>query len=689
MEPRHMLRLALGLVLALAMLGGPGAPATAQQPGRGTFPRIQPTTKHPKIDSQLMGVALAFAQRGESAALDEARKRRLIVIRSKVRVVVESAGRDRSGALAAIRAAGGDVELESGNAIRALLPPSAIQRVGEDPAVRLLRLPARPVPVDLTPSDPGKLLNPCIDPGICPKPKPVDGEGVKATNADKWHAAGFTGAGQNVAVIDVGFKGYKARQATGDLPATLVTKDNCEAGMFDGPDALPHGTAVAEVVHEMAPDAALHLVCVADEVTLNMGAGFVSSLNNLIVNHSVTWPNTSRGDGTFPPADFEHGVSPEETVQQLSQLGALWVNAAGNETKAHWAGFFDDTNADGWNNFPVPFTTTNQEYIELHVPAGQEFCVHLKWDDWPASNVDYDLYVFLTSSILLASSENEQSGTQRPTETACSANLDNFTQTYWIAIQKASGSANPPKRFDLFTPKSTLQFPEAAVSVGEPATSPKAMAAGAICWKNDVLMSYSSRGTTIDARIKPDIAGPSHVSSASYGEFKSCSADSFSGGFGGTSAAAPHVAGAAALRKQASPSSTAADLQSWLEKRAIDLGVSGKDNLYGAGKLWLGEPTSDIATICCPPEKIKIKMRQSQGPDSQDVEFEAVANLCKDCTVARVQWSFGDGQTSERNPVVHHYEQPGTYRVSLAVTDNRGLTLATSETIDVRQPVRR
>ena len=59
------------------------------------------------------------------------------------------------------------------------------------------------------------------------------------------------------------------------------------------------------------------------------------------------------------------------------------------------------------------------------------------------------------------------------------------------------------------------------------------------------------------------------------------------GGFGspfpGTSAAAPHVAGIAALLKGAY--SSASDVVDALKNGAVDLGVAGDDTIYGAGRV--------------------------------------------------------------------------------------------------------
>jgi subtilisin family serine protease len=76
---------------------------------------------------------------------------------------------------------------------------------------------------------------------------------------------------------------------------------------------------------------------------------------------------------------------------------------------------------------------------------------------------------------------------------------------------------------------------------------------------------------------------PDSVSSATYGAFPTCGTS----GFAGTSAAAPHVAGAAALVKQRFPLYSPAGIQSYLLRHAADLGAAGTDNLFGAGALLL------------------------------------------------------------------------------------------------------
>jgi len=79
--------------------------------------------------------------------------------------------------------------------------------------------------------------------------------------------------------------------------------------------------------------------------------------------------------------------------------------------------------------------------------------------------------------------------------------------------------------------------------------------------------------------IKPDVSAPS--GDGMY----STSVDGGYYYFSGTSAATPHVAGTIALMLSANPSLTPYQVSQILQETAIDLGVAGKDNLYGAGRI--------------------------------------------------------------------------------------------------------
>jgi len=114
-------------------------------------------------------------------------------------------------------------------------------------------------------------------------------------------------------------------------------------------------------------------------------------------------------------------------------------------------------------------------------------------------------------------------------------------------------------------------------TVGSPGDYPVSFATGATDI-SDVIASFSSRGPSCFAEIKPEVSAPgvsirSSLPGGSYGSWS------------GTSMAAPHVSGCVALLRQIDPALTVDELEIALESAAVDLGTPGKDNVYGSGRI--------------------------------------------------------------------------------------------------------
>jgi serine protease AprX len=91
---------------------------------------------------------------------------------------------------------------------------------------------------------------------------------------------------------------------------------------------------------------------------------------------------------------------------------------------------------------------------------------------------------------------------------------------------------------------------------------------------------FSSRGPTIDGRIKPDIAAPGDtIMAANAGTTNGYTTHS------GTSMATPFVSGTAALLIGLQPGWTPTQVRVAIEETAFDVGPAGKDNDWGAGLL--------------------------------------------------------------------------------------------------------
>src|SRR3972149_6132819 len=82
-----------------------------------------------------------------------------------------------------------------------------------------------------------------------------------------------------------------------------------------------HGTAVAEIVHEMAPDAQIYLATVGSPGDQMSAIDYFASQGVQVINQSLAWWYDGAGDGT--------GLSAGGGAYAGSQ-GIVWVKAAGN-----------------------------------------------------------------------------------------------------------------------------------------------------------------------------------------------------------------------------------------------------------------------------------------------------------------------------------------------------------------------
>lgn len=438
----------------------------------------------------------------------------------------------------------------------------------------------------------------------------VTTEGDAILNADDLRAAfGVDGSGVRVGVISDGVEGLAAAQASGDLPAVNTTTCNVVPQSPTSPGAGAEGTAMLEIVHDLAPGAELwfgHFGMGFGGTSLDFMAAVDCLADNVdVIIDDIAFFNTGPYDGTSP-------VSQNAAAELNNPANRVrgYYNAVGNKADRHYQeAYVDDDPADPDNDLHRfgPTATTSDAlglgalpFDPVYLLSGQAIIVFLQWDDpFGTSSNDYDLYLVRDSDgALVAASEDEQSGTQDPVEVIAYTNPgpDGW---FFIAIDRFAGS---PRTFDMFmfifggcvalpggachnfnTPSSSVPNNSDAgggvVSLGAiNASHPGA----------DTIASYSSRGPTNDGRLKPDATAIDGVLVTGSG--------GFSVPFYGTSAAAPHAGGAAALLLSCNPALRAGEpgddpasdrtaLRNALLGSAVDLGPAGPDMTYGHGRL--------------------------------------------------------------------------------------------------------
>jgi VCBS repeat-containing protein len=430
-----------------------------------------------------------------------------------------------------------DIEIENHykSLVQILIPIDQINTLSKENYVQYIRSPVKAIPYDIS-------------------------EGVNVIGADLVQNKGFYGSGVKVAIVDVGFMGYATNP---NLPSSRIKEVMSFRADHDIECGIDHGSACAEIVLDVAPMADLYLYNWETISELNDAVSRAISVGVNIISFSCGFTNINNYDGI----GYAGTGDVCSIVNNARSHGILFVVAAGNEAEHHYEGTYNQLPGYDFHNFGGGDFLLSIGYM----PAGYVYYIDLSWNDWPYSDQDYDLILWAENhQEIVDYSFNPQSGSQPPTENMFS--IIPYNDYYSIAISRASATENV--HFELYGNYIDFyEFNHPESSLCCPADATGAMAVGATDWQNDNLESFSSRGPTNDGRIKPDVTAPDNVSTWAFDEFK------------GTSASTPHTAGAAALLKSVNSSLTANQLQTVLEATALPLGASGKDNLYGSGRI--------------------------------------------------------------------------------------------------------
>ena len=539
--------------------------------------------------------------------------------------------------------------------VQARLPATRLQEIAALPFVTFVRLPSYAV------RHIGAVTS--------------EGDGISRAS-DARSRFSLDGTGVKVGVISDGLKGVFAAgcatcsgnpggpMATGDLPASTGTRNaagvlTVSSGGINGrsfqansdleglppptppcgfPGAGGEGTALLEIVHDLAPGAQLAFANADTDLAFNQAVNFLASTNDVVVDDLGFFGDAYDGTSSVSSNTAAALNNPSNRIR-------TYVTSVGNEADEHYLGTYTDSGVDGTtisgitqaghlHLFQASGTTVDvlglgpQPYNLVALARNAEIVIFLSWDD-PSGRAgnNYDLYLVQQSTgKVVARSTDSQNGANDPVEFIDYVNTG-AADSFRILVQNVGDGAQA-KSLNLFSfgPQCAVagparlsptrferhNFNTAAMSVaaqGDAGGTPvSVISVGAICSasasaaslfgslanpscldrNNGTIEFFSSRGPTLDGRIKPDIASIDGVSVTGSGSFGSP--------FFGTSAAAPHAAGIAALALQAAPcliegSPGARDpvaarttLRDLLVKGAVALSDSAPDNTFGSGR---------------------------------------------------------------------------------------------------------
>lgn len=422
-----------------------------------------------------------------------------------------------------------------------------------------------------------------VDP-IYPVMPRVVSQGVSVHGASAWHAAGLTGQGAKVGVIDIGFIGLSGLIGS-ELPANVTGR--CYTGigassgnLADCQTATVHGSGVAETLMDIVPSAQLFIANPVSYLDFRQTVDWMTSQGVQVINYSAATPWEGPGDGTSPFSDGQIA-----SVNQAIANGAVFVTSAGNEGLSTFYGPFTDANNDQVMEF-----TGAVNCNPIFLTAGSLLYLQLRWNDtWVGSARDLDLYLFANpANPAVASSVDPQDGTPAHAPFEFLQFTAPISGMYCAAVLRFAGAAPTWVQLQAFTSDQLTVNTGGPYSIGNPAeiANAGALAVGAAWWNaTSTLETFSSRGPRPgDGGLKPEIVGVDGADTATYGP----------GSFFGTSQASPHVAGLAALVRQAFPELGPAAVADYLKENAQARGAQPNNNWgYGLASLGPAPDTDD------------------------------------------------------------------------------------------------
>jgi hypothetical protein len=416
-------------------------------------------------------------------------------------------------------------------------------------------------------------------------------------------SAGVDGSGSVVGVLSDSFnclRGYSADVATGDLPAGVNILSDITS------DCTDEGRAMAQIVHDVAPGAGL-----AFHTAWNGEADFAQGIRDLAAAGS-----TIIVDDVYYYAEpmFQDGVI-AQAVEQVSAAGIVYFSSAGNSGRQAYEAAFRGARLPGYfggelHDFdPGPGVDTR-----LSIQQNADTYFVLQWRDPffsvsgpPGAGTDLDICVYYPVG----------AATPLACSSAYNVGDDPFefigltgAGTVEVAIERWSGIAPNPIKLVMY---GNIGFAEPylginAGTISGHANAAAANAVGAAAYfltpafgeDPPVLNYYSSAGNTpilfdpagnptSQVRHKPELTAPDGGNNTFFGSDLGSDADAWPNFFG-TSAAAPHAAGVAALMRDARPALTPIQITAALQKTAVDM--------IQRETLSFGGPRATIGTGC-------------------------------------------------------------------------------------------
>ena len=384
---------------------------------------------------------------------------------------------------------------------------------------------------------------------------------------------GVSGKNIRVGVIGNGVESLNISHQTGEVPDVDVQS----VGSGD------EGTAMLELIHDIAPDA---------ELSFHAYGNSSDTFKTAVTELAKTGCNVICDDlYFFRQPFFQDGDVADHIRKTLREYpGLIYVTVSGNFAPLHYQGSWKPGGKTSQNQTLHDFGAGDSA-VNITLLPDERLIATLQWDDpWGRSLTDYDLILTDTrTGEILTTSNFTQNGTSEPFEHLVYTAEDQTSKKVSLLIAR-NGQTDTPNILELFIRGVDPQGVEDAfmkdpydsifghaavedvVTVGSVEPAPP-FAISPDSSRGPVTIRYPS--TT--KRWKPDISAPTNVNVSGAGNFPTT--------FPGTSAAAPHVAGVIAQLWSAFPDVPRDRLKQVIYETCDDLGAPGWDETFGYGLL--------------------------------------------------------------------------------------------------------
>lgn len=495
----------------------------------------------------------------------------------------------------------------------------------------------------------------------------VTSQGDAAQRSDLARASfGVDGTGITIGALSDSFDcqgGAAGDVASGDLPPGIVVLAE-EAGCVSGTD---EGRAMMQIIHDVAPGASQ-----AFHRGLDGQADFA---NGIIELATVAGAKVIVDDLSYFAAPFFQDGIIAQAVDIVKGMGVSYFSAAGNDARRSYESAFrpGEIFADGAfpsaPNVPHFFGGTAHDFDpgpgvdvfqRITIPANASFDLSLQWDSpfasacvgCPGTANDLDLYFFddPPTTVLLATTEDNLTSGD-PVEPFDYINGP-AAVTRNFMIVKFAGPDPGLIKYVRFGGGSgiTAEFDTASGTVVGHPNAAGAEAVGAAFFLETpafgvnppLLEPYSSAGSVPilfdtsgvrfdvpEVREKPEIVAPDGGNTTFFVEDSDEDVDTFPNFFG-TSAAAPHAAGVAALMLDGDASLSPASVYTALEASTIDMLTPGFDFDSGFGLI-----QADVVVKAVLPDTdtdgvpdVVDNCPLNANPDQKDSDEDGIGNVC-------------------------------------------------------------